>query len=231
MEPEQQQIFCPNCGAPVPFRGTMVSAVCEYCSSTVVRTGVDVELLGQVSAVVDTGSPILLYSRGNFAGQPFVVDGRLQVRYLRGTWNEWLLGFQDGGIGWLSDAQGNYAVMRPSDAAAIADRVPSFDEIYAGQTLVVLGRELVVVDRRAARYQGAEGQLPFRAEPGLLFHAVDLRGYEGEFVTLDWGNEADHRRPLVYSGRSVSLDEIALTPMRRFEGWPPPRPAAAGTPS
>ena len=47
---QPEQIFCPECGAPIEFRGTAVSAVCDYCDSTVVRTGVDVSLIGKVSA-------------------------------------------------------------------------------------------------------------------------------------------------------------------------------------
>src|SRR5690606_14051984 len=96
-------VFCPQCGAPAPFRGTTVSLVCEYCNSTIVRTGVDFSLVGRVSALVDSGSPILLGSRGRYKGVPFEVTGRLQVTYARGTWNEWFVEFADGSTGWLAD--------------------------------------------------------------------------------------------------------------------------------
>jgi hypothetical protein len=47
----EQAIHCPECGAPIRMRGTTVSAVCDYCEST----GVDIELIGKVSAIIDNG--------------------------------------------------------------------------------------------------------------------------------------------------------------------------------
>jgi len=220
----EQNIHCPECGAPVQFRGTAVSAVCDYCDSTVVRTGVDIELIGKVSALTDNGTPILLNSKGKFDGLPFVVDGRLQVQYERGIWNEWFLSFADGTVGWLADAQNQFAIVRPVDPNQIAGRVPPFAELSPGQNLHMFGRGVVVVDRRGAAYKGAEGMLPFRAEPGMTFYSADLRGHEGSFVTLDWGNDPGHQEPIPYLGRAVTLAEIGLFPLRRFEGWPPPKP-------
>jgi hypothetical protein len=220
----EQPIHCPECGAPVQFRGTAVSAVCEYCDTTVVRSGVDIEMVGKVSALVDNGSPVLLHSKGKFDNIPFVVSGRLQVQYDRGTWNEWFLEFADGTIGWLADAQNQFAIVRPIDPNQVAGRVPRFSEYYPGLEVRVAGREVVVVDARGAAYQGAEGMLPFRAQPGMQFYGVDLRGYDGTFVTLDWGNDPNHDQPTPYVGRAVTLQEILLFPLRRFEGWPSPTP-------
>lgn len=222
-----QTIHCPECGAPVQLRGTTVSAVCEYCNSTVVRTGVDIELIGKVSAITDNGSPIILNAKGTYDGIPFVIDGRLQVQYERGTWNEWFINFADGTIGWLADAQGQFSIVKPIDPNQVAGRVPSYDELDPGRPIRVAGRVVVVVDRRGASYKGAEGLLPFRAEPGLVYYGVDLRGYNGEFVTLDWGEDPNHDQPLPFVGRAVSLAEIGLFPLRRFEGWPPPQPPTA----
>ena len=64
-----------------------------------------------------------------------------------------------------------------------------------------------VVDK--ARRLRAEIGLPFEAEPGYVFHSVDLRGPEGSFHTLDFGREPDHQEPELYTGRSVTLKEIA----------------------
>ena len=219
MQPAPNQPFCPECGAPAPFRGAAVSLVCEYCDSTVVRTGVDVKLIGKVSALLDTGSPIILGSKGTFDKRTFDVVGRLQLRHGRGTWNEWFLQFGGDSIGWLTDAQGAYSIVTPQDKNAVAEKVPPFSAIALGQPVHLLGGEYVPVDRRAARYQGAEGVLPFAAEPNLLFYSVDLRGYHGEFMTLDYGSSGEHRRPAVYAGRAVDLTTLALHPLRKFEGW------------
>ena len=218
MQPSPQT-FCPECGAPAPFRGTAVSLVCEYCNSTIVRSGVDVSLVGKVSAILDTGSPILLNARGKYKGTPFTVDGRLQVRYARGTWNEWFITFADGTVGWLSDAQGSYAIVTPKDVAALAGGVPPFPEMTPGTQLMIDNRPAVVVDARGAHYQGAEGILPFEAEPGMTFYGVDLRGFVGEFFTLDYGHEPQSNHPIPYAGQAVDLKTIELQPLRRFEGW------------
>lgn len=212
-------IVCPQCGAPAPFRGAAVSLVCEFCDSTVVRTGVDIRLVGKVSALVDNGSPIILGSRGRHRGLPFEVAGRLQVTYSRGTWNEWFVNFADGTVGWLVDAQGQYSLVRPKDGSVVAGRVPPFAALDVNMVLTIDGIEAVVVDRRGAAYKGAEGILPFEAEPGMQFYGVDLRGWNGEFLSLDYGNRPDHQSPVPYIGEAVDLGELGLHPLRQFEGW------------
>lgn len=220
MQPgSRTDVSCPECGAPAPFRGTTVSLVCEYCSSTIVRTGLDFELLGKVSAILDNGSPIVLGAKATCDKVPFEVVGRLQLRHGRGTWNEWFLGFADNSVGWLSDAQGSYAIVRPREKSIVAGKVPPFSACALGKPLVVQGVSYVPVERRAATYQGAEGSLPFPAAPGDRFYSVDLRGHDGEFMTLDYGDRGDHQQPTLYMGRAVDLITIGLQPLRKFAGW------------
>ncbi len=214
-----EPISCPSCGAPAPFRGTAVSLVCEFCTTTIVRSGVDVRMVGKVSAILDTGSPILLNAQGRHENSPFEVVGRLQVQYQRGTWNEWYINFADGSVGWLSDAQGSYSIVRPKDPKIVRDQVPVYSKVSVGRALTVAGIRVIAVDCRAASYQGAEGSLPFEAEPGMTFYGIDLRGEQGEFVTLDYANSADHSRPTPYIGASVRLPALELRPIRKFEGW------------
>ncbi|MBL4684130.1 MAG: DUF4178 domain-containing protein [Nannocystaceae bacterium] len=236
MDPNAQTIQCPQCGAPAPFRGHAVSLVCEYCGSTIVRTGVDIKLVGKVSAIIDNGSPIILDSRGRFHGTPFSVSGRLQVQYGRGTWNEWYVEMGDGTVGWLTDAQGQYSIVRPRDQSIVAGRVPPFEHIEINQVLTIDGVDAVVVDRRGATYKGAEGILPFAAEPGMTFYAADLRGFSGEFMTLDYGNDPNHNSPVPCLGEAVQLADIALHPLRQFSGWrfigwnPPAQPGGGQVP-
>lgn len=226
-----RQVSCPQCGAPAPFRGAAVSLVCEHCGSTVVRAGLDVRLLGRVSALVDDGSPILLGARGRVGDTAFEIVGRLQLRYGRGAWSEWyLLAGEPApatpatparepllqGAGWLADFQGGYALTRPVPAPP---GLPAFHRLSIGTWLEVHGASYMVTEKRAARYQGAEGCLPFLAEPGLTFYSADLAGPDDGFVTLDYGTEMFADRPSVYLGRAVELAELHLDRRRRFAGW------------
>jgi hypothetical protein len=143
MQPgSRTDVSCPECGAPAPFRGTTVSLVCEYCSSTIVRTGLDFELLGKVSAILDNGSPIVLGAKATFDKIPFEVVGRLQLRHGRGTWNEWFLSFADNSVGWLSDAQGSYAIVRPREKSIVAGKVPPVLRLRPRQAARRPGRQL-----------------------------------------------------------------------------------------
>ena len=45
---------CPSCAAPVKFRSaSSVVAVCEYCTSTLVRNGEVLENIGRMAALQD----------------------------------------------------------------------------------------------------------------------------------------------------------------------------------
>ncbi|RMG94874.1 MAG: DUF4178 domain-containing protein [Deltaproteobacteria bacterium] len=209
-------IHCPECGAPASLRAGTVTRVCDYCGSTLVRTDVDVELVGKVSHLLDTASPILLGAHGQYGGVPFDIVGRLQVRYARGTWNEWYLAFADGTFGWLTDAQGRFAVLRPATADTT---LPSWSDLRIGAIVPVDGRRYLVVDRRAAAYGGAEGELPFVARPGVTFHAADLADDEGGMITLDFEDDPNRGPPALYRGEYVRIGALDLSPLRTFEGW------------
>ena len=74
---------------------------------------------------------------------------------------------------------------------------------------------LQVTTRTVARYRGVEGELPFEYwdKSSVLF--VDMRSADGDFATLDYSEDP----PLLFLGRFVGYDELALEQVRRFEGW------------
>jgi hypothetical protein len=213
---ESQELFCPNCGAKLTLRAAMLTVVCEYCTSTMLRSDSGAKLIGKVSAITDNGSPILLGSRGRYKGVDFALSGRLQVSHARGTWNEWQASFADGRIGWLADAQGTFAMVLPLPSQS--NPLPGFSEISPGAAINIGPVTLWAIDVRAATYRGAEGELSVYAYPGVRYLAADFLGARGEFATLDYGNEAT-RAPQVYIGERVTLAALQLTPLRTFEGW------------
>ena len=208
-------ISCPNCGAPVTFRSAAsVMAVCGYCNSTLIKDAESVRNIGRMADVLEDFSPIQLNTSGTIDGIGFVVLGRLQLRYAAGFWNEWYVLDDRGDGGWLSDASGQYTFTRVVDAAALGGRaLPAFDALAPGIRLD-LGRApdgsslaFVAGDVRTAQCTGGQGELPFTVGAGYTARVADFhRG--GEFVTLDYSDDAAAATPTVYRGRAVRLDDL-----------------------
>jgi hypothetical protein len=207
------ELPCPGCGAKTAFESSIsLLAVCEYCRSLMMRSDLNVQDLGKVAELVRDGSPVQLGTRGVYGGRAFAVLGRLQLRYAQGLWNEWFLNFEDATGGWLGEAQGLYAVsywVKPERP------VPARGSLTLGQGLELGGTKYVVRDLRSARYESAQGQLPFQAPLGAEFQYADLAGQGTEFATIDY-SEAE---PLVFAGHYAKFDELHFENLRAFEGW------------
>ena len=75
-----------------------------------------------VSDLPPDSSPIQIGTSGVYGNRAFTVAGRIIYDYDEGSWNEWHIVLNQGGSGWLSDAQGQYAV---TFAEAIAPLPPT----------------------------------------------------------------------------------------------------------
>src|SRR5262245_47433557 len=127
--------FCSNCGAPIEFRfENAVQTTCGYCHSIIVRTDVDLKIVGKVADLPPSMSPIQLLTEGKYKGQAFTVAGRIIYDWEQGSWNEWHIVFQDGRSSWLSDAQAEYAVTRsaPFPSTGITP-----DQFFAGRKVTI----------------------------------------------------------------------------------------------
>ena len=50
---------CPSCGAPVEFKSVAsILAVCDYCQSTLIRHGEDLENLGKMADLIEDPQPL-----------------------------------------------------------------------------------------------------------------------------------------------------------------------------
>lgn len=205
---------CPNCGAPVTFQwSSAVQTVCAYCQSVIVRHDVDLQALGTVADLPDDASPIQIGTEGRVDGLAFAVTGRIVYAHDGGGWNEWHLAFANGESGWLSDAQAEYAVSRRYAGDPVA--LPAADRIQRGGTLMLSGTLYQVTTITRARYAGVEGELPFEYCGKTTIAFADLRAAGGRFATIDYSEQP----PLVYTGRFVEYDELALRHVRTFDGW------------
>ncbi|MDQ5903421.1 MAG: hypothetical protein QG672_1012, partial [Pseudomonadota bacterium] len=140
---------CPSCGAPVEFKSTAsLYAVCEYCRSTLLRHGEDLENIGRMADLLEDSSLIQIGTEGKFRGVHFGVIGRIQLKHESGIWNEWHILFDDGRAGWLSEASGEYVV---SAQVAVKEEIPPFESLQPEMAVTLAGRSFTVTDLETAR--------------------------------------------------------------------------------
>jgi hypothetical protein len=197
---------CPGCGAPLEFRlASSVVMVCAHCRSVVARTDRAFERIGEVADLVDTQSQLAVGREGSLAGESFVLTGRAQLQHpAGGVWDEWYALFSDGRMGWLAEAQGRFQIY----FEARLERPPPFEALFPGAVAALEEGHWIVVERNEAQAGFAEGEIPYRLEPGEPKRYADLSGPSGQVATLDYGDEPAR----LYVGREVTLDELGLAP-------------------
>ena len=202
---------CPACGAPVVFKSSAsFHGVCEFCRSTLVRHGGDLENLGRMADLVEDASPIRLGTEGRYRGVHFAVIGRIQLRYRAGVWNEWHVLFDDQRGGWLSDANGEYLITFLTPPGAT---LPEFARIMPDDELKLAGRNLVVTDLEEAMCVAGEGELPFAFGAGYPAQLADLRTTgDGDpaFASIDYSETP----PLFFLGESLPFASFKFTNLR-----------------
>ena len=203
---------CPGCGAPVEFRSAQSThAVCAYCQSTVVRNGDTLARIGKMSELFDDFSPLQLGASGVFGsgaqGLSFTLVGRLQYKYDKGSWCEWMAVLDDGSLAFLSEDNGAYVFSQP---AVAQQSVPAADTLRVGATAAMNGKAFSVASIEQVALMSAQGELPHLPPLGVPFAMVELRSADGEVLSIDYGTVT----PTLSRGRSVLLDDLQLTGLR-----------------
>jgi hypothetical protein len=199
---------CPACGGPITFKtSSAIVVICQYCNSAVARGDKNLQDMGKVADLVDTGSPLDLGLSGVYQGVPFQLTGRAQLGHeAGGVWDEWYALFADGRWGWLAEAQGRFYMTfeRPVDQRLIMP----FEMLQLGQPQPSLSGPvpLVVAEKGAATMLGAKGEIPYPLIPGRKYYFADLSGAHGEFATLDYSDVP----PSFYVGREIPLDMLGF---------------------
>ena len=191
---------CPGCGAPIEFAiGSAVVRICEHCRSAVARTDRDLQNLGRVADLIDTGSPLRTMMAGKYQGIGFRLAGRVQLRHDSGAiWDEWYAAFDDGRWGWLDEADGNYYVtFETGDDGAKPAHSLQLGDVVDNMTVFEIGTAEVV---------SAEGEMPWRAAPGATYTYADLSGAGDRFATIE---DLDGRT-VVFKGKETSLSGLGL---------------------
>jgi hypothetical protein len=175
--------------------------------------------VGEAAVLPFDVSPVTIGMRGLADGIGFQVIGRVRWAWTDGAWNEWLMLFDDGGHGWLGEAMGQFMLLREAPLktarAKVLRDVIGGGEAVPGTTAEIGGVQMHVADARDVLCIAAEGELPFTAPPGWRVYSVDLKGPGGECVSL----QRDGASATFYTGRYVTLAELAPRGLRRFDGW------------
>jgi len=201
---------CPSCGAAVVFKSSAsFHGVCEFCRSTLVRHGGDLENLGRMADLIEDASPIRLGTEGRYRGVHFAVIGRIQLRYEAGVWNEWHVLFDDQRGGWLSDANGEYLISFLTPPGAT---LPEFSKLMPNDEIKAAGRDFVVTDLEEAVCIAGEGELPFAFGAGYPTRLADLRATDesGAFASIDYSETP----PLLFVGESLSFAAFRFANLR-----------------
>lgn len=195
---------CPSCGAEVPIHTrAAMQAVCPYCRSTLVRSDLKWEDVGKMAALADDLTPVRLGMQGRWGDQGFTVIGRLQKQHPDGVWNEWLLMLDNNQRAWLGEGSGLYYWTEPT---TLIEPLPDFASLRAGMTLKINNKRWTITDVEPATCIACEGELPFRLPPGSNANAADAMAENGEFASLDYGDDP----PSLYTGRVVNLEDLHL---------------------
>lgn len=204
----QYRAPCPGCGAPVEFRSAQSThAVCQYCQSTVVRDGETLSRIGKMAELFDDFSPLQLLASGRIQNQPFTLVGRLQYGYAGGRWTEWIASLDGDRTGVLSEDNGAFVFSLPIELQRAA---PPPQELRVGATTAFNGQTYTVASSEQVSLLSAQGELPRLPELGRPFAVIELRSDKGLVLSLEY----DREPPSAFLGRSVRLEELALTGLR-----------------
>lgn len=203
-----QQVSCPGCGAPVAFKShASVLAVCEYCSTTVLKDADSVKDLGKMSAVLEDYSPLQIGSSGRIGGRSFTLIGRIQLKYSAGMWNEWYALFDDTSTGWLGDSSGLFTFTFARDIPQ--ERFPRFEQLAPGKSIKFEGKSYLAAEIREGECIGGQGELPFKVGQGYTIQVADFRSGT-QFLTLDYSDDAAR----AYLGQAVTLQQMEMQLLR-----------------
>lgn len=177
--------------------------MCGYCQSTVVRSGDTLARTGKMAELFDDFSPLQLMASGKWNSKSFTLIGRLQYKYAQGTWNEWIAGFDDGTTGSLSEDNGTFVF---STAFTSKNAVPTAAQFEVGHTTAINGKTFSIAANHSVSLTSAQGELPKLPALNTPFNMVELRGDQGDVISIDYGSEP----PALSTGRAVLLEVLQL---------------------
>lgn len=178
--------------------------VCRYCKFVVARTDRGLAPVGRVADLVEIPSPLSLGATGRWGGEPFVVEGRVQLDRESAPgapWQEFFIAFpQSGRWCWVASAQGRWYAT--SEVPLPPGGVPPLASLRPGARIELAGSgSFTVAEIGRRRVVSGEGELPDVAPPGAPTGYADIAGPGGAFGTIDYGD--GRAPPKLYLGRQI----------------------------
>ncbi len=202
-------IKCPSCGAEHSLHNPgIITVVCDYCGNAVYWDEEKIKDAGKQAVLPEGLTRLYRGAGGTLFNRRFLVLGRVRYSFGQGFWDEWYLEFADGRLGWLSEDNFELAwETRAKDAD-----LPSFEELWPGNRVVVGEREYVIEEKGEAVCLGVEGKLPKAVFSEETYRFADGSSPEGIYTL---GIEFDNDPPTVFTGKwlkyaAMHLDDEGL---------------------
>lgn len=206
---------CPSCGGELNFQSeTSVFAVCPYCTSAIIRHDLDLEKIGEMGELQEDASPIQVGMTGRYKNKFFYTSGRIIYEWEDGLWNEWHLYFDNGETGWLTDAQGEFAI----SSQLPIEELPKVTDFDVGQKYSCRGDLYKCVDIKEVKYSGSEGELPFKALKDYRSKVYDFSNEENKFLTVEIPRHQEFEK-IAYIGSYLDFWKLEPQNIKLFEGW------------
>ena len=212
-----RELRCPNCGGDHTLANPGISMlVCDYCKTVVYWDEETALKTGQQSILPEGDTRLFMHATGKLMGRGYEVIGHLRYDHGRGTWDEWYLQLDDGGVAWLSEDGRQLSLerfMRPDP------NLPPPEQLQVGLQLTMGETHYSVREVGTAVCVGGQGQLPFTVLPGESYPYADLASMDGtRFATLEYD---EGRAPRCFTGEVLGHEQLTV------DDEPPPATAGA----
>lgn len=189
-----------------------LTQVCKYCNFLVARTDRNLVKLGQAADLAEIPTPFEVGAEGQWGGQPFYVEGRVQLDRVNAPgapWQEYFIGFHTTDRWcWVAFAQGRwYSTTEIENPPPL----PPYGSLRPGMSIELSGMgTLQVAEVGQRKVIAGEGELPAVAPPDVPTWYADIAGPGGVFGTIDYGDGGSIPTKL-YMGRQFDPAEVKLS--------------------
>ncbi len=213
-------LACPQCGNELSYASPALPVkVCGSCRSLVLRKGQDVERIGEAAVLPFDVSPVQIMTTGRFNGVGFTVLGRIRWGWESGSWNEWLVLFDDNDWGWLGEAMGDFMLLREQPIDMWGDsslsKLVAGESPLIGETVDIGSVTYTVTDIKQAHILASEGDLPFKATSDWTINSIDFRSTTSACASF----QRDEDGSSFYTGDAMSPSDLQLKNLRVINGW------------